>query len=111
MWKKISSSLGDIDTYTLWTHLYQALTQDLDKLMKLDNGNTNGNCNSSSIVGENIDIGIAKACGQYICMILKRASYNAEADIHKQHLIKYIELIEVCAELFLFKKICNLNKT
>ncbi|XP_039313851.1 uncharacterized protein LOC105205884 isoform X2 [Solenopsis invicta] len=91
VWTKVSSSLGGIDVYTLWTHLYQMLSQDLCVLMKLETENSIGN---SSAVGENIDIGIAKACGQYICMISKRILSNAKANMYQQRLMEFIELIE-----------------
>lgn len=68
------------------------LSQDLCVLMKLETENSIGN---SSAVGENIDIGIAKACGQYICMISKRILSNAKANMYQQRLMEFIELIEV----------------
>ncbi|XP_050452808.1 uncharacterized protein LOC126852251 [Cataglyphis hispanica] len=91
IWEKISNSLGNIDIHTLWTHLYQALSQDLDKLMKLEIKN---DPNSSTVVSENIDIGIARACGQNICMISKRILSNAKVKIYQQRLMEFIELIE-----------------
>ncbi|XP_070154106.1 uncharacterized protein [Polyergus mexicanus] len=91
VWEKISNSLGSIDIHTLWTHLYQALSQDLDKLMKLEIKNDS---NSSTVASENIDIGIARACGQNICMISKRILSNAKVKIYQQRLMEFIELIE-----------------
>lgn len=90
--EKISNSLGSIDTHTLWTQLYQALSQDLDTLMKLETKNDLGN---STVIGENIDIGIARACGQYICMISKRVLSNVKVNKYQQRLVEFIELIEV----------------
>ncbi|KAL6433441.1 hypothetical protein ACFW04_006525 [Cataglyphis niger] len=91
IWEKISNSLGSIDIHTLWTHLYQALSQDLDKLMKLEIKN---DPNSLTVMSENIDIGIARACGQNICMISKRILSNAKVKIYQQRLMEFIELIE-----------------
>ncbi|XP_036147674.1 uncharacterized protein LOC105834486 isoform X2 [Monomorium pharaonis] len=90
VWTKVSNFLGGIDVHTLWTHLYQALSQDLDALMKFETKNID----TSSSVGENIDIGIARACGQYICMISKRILSNAKANIYQQRLVEFIALIE-----------------
>ncbi|XP_012220664.1 uncharacterized protein [Linepithema humile] len=89
--RKISNSLGHINIHTLWTHLYQALSQDLDTLKKLE---TRNDFNNSTLVGENIDIGIAKACGLHMCMMSKRILSNAKANIYRQRLIEFIELIE-----------------
>jgi len=60
--------------------------------MKLE---TKSDYSSLSVVGENIDIGIARACGQYICMISKRISSNVKANMYQQRLMEFIELIEV----------------
>jgi len=68
------------------------LSQDLDTLMKLEIKNDFGN---SSIVGENIDIGIARACGQYVCMISKRILSNTKVNMYQQRLMEFIDLIEV----------------
>lgn len=91
VWTKVSSSLGGIDVHTLWTHLYQTLSQDLSTLMKLE---TKNDSDSPRVVGENIDIGIARACGQYICIISKRVLSNAKADMYQQRLMEFIDLIE-----------------
>ncbi|KMQ97038.1 hypothetical protein RF55_2653 [Lasius niger] len=91
VWEKISSSLGNIDIHILWTHLYQALSQDLAKLMKLE---TKNDSSSSTVASENIDIGIARACGQNICMISKRILSNAKIKTYQQRLIEFIESIE-----------------
>lgn len=72
--------------------MYQALSQDLSALMKLEVKNDFDN---STVVGENIDIGIARACGQYICMISKRMLSNARTNMYQQRLMESIELIEV----------------
>lgn len=60
--------------------------------MKLE---TKSDFGSSSIVGENIDIGIARACGQYICMVSKRILSNARVNRYQQRVMEFIELIEV----------------
>ncbi|XP_011643249.1 uncharacterized protein LOC105431031 [Pogonomyrmex barbatus] len=91
VWAKISSSLGLIDVHVLWTHLYQTLSQDLDTLMKLE---IKHDLNSPNVVGENIDIGIARACGQYIRMISKRILSNTKANIYQERLMEFIEVIE-----------------
>lgn len=62
--------------------------------MKLETKNEFRVYNSSE-VGENIDIGIARACGQYICMISKRILSNAKTNMYQQRLMESIELIEV----------------
>lgn len=72
--------------------MYQVLSQDLSALMKLE---TKNEFDISSEVGENIDIGIARACGQYICMISKRILSNAKTNMYQQRLMESIELIEV----------------
>ncbi|XP_026829108.1 uncharacterized protein LOC113562808 [Ooceraea biroi] len=89
--EKISNSLGSVDIYTLWTRLYQVLSQDLDTLMKLE---TKNDLSSSTLVGENIDIGIARMCGQYICMISKCALSNAKVSKYEERLVEFIQLIE-----------------
>jgi len=71
--------------------LYQMLSQDLDTLMKLEIKTDFGNSN----IGENIDIGIARACGQYICMISKRILSNTKVNMYQQRLMEFIDLIEV----------------
>lgn len=60
--------------------------------MKLE---TESDFDNLPIVGENIDIGIARACGQYICMMSKRVLSNAKASKYQQRLMESIELIEV----------------
>ncbi|EFN86957.1 hypothetical protein EAI_05187 [Harpegnathos saltator] len=95
IWKKISTSLGSIDTHILWTHLYQALSQDLDMLMKLEIKDDTSNF---SAVGENIDIGIARVCGEQICMTLRRVLSNAKANNYQQNIMEIIELIESLSE-------------
>lgn len=60
--------------------------------MKLE---TKSDYGSLSVVGENIDIGIARACGQYMCMLSKRISSNIKANMYEQRLVEFIELIEV----------------
>lgn len=60
--------------------------------MKLE---TKSDFGSLNVVGENIDIGIARACGQYICMISKRILSNVKANMYQQRLMEFIELIEV----------------
>lgn len=72
--------------------MYQALSQDLNALMKLE---IESEFDSSNEVGENIDIGIARACGQYICMISKCILSNARTNTYQQRLLESIELIEV----------------
>lgn len=93
----VSSSLGDIDTYTLWTHLYQMLSQDLVMLTKLET--KDDDISSFPAVGENIDIGIARVCGQQICMILRRVLADAKANKYQQCIMEFIELIEVACSL------------
>ena len=78
--------------HTLWTHLYQMLSQDLNILMKLETKNDFDNLN---VVGESIDIGIARASGQYICMISKRILSNTKINMYQQRLMEFIDLIEV----------------
>ncbi|XP_014489311.1 PREDICTED: uncharacterized protein LOC106752256 isoform X2 [Dinoponera quadriceps] len=90
IWRNVSSSLADIDTHTLWTYLYQALSQDLDMLMKLEIKDIS----SFPTIGENIDISIAKACGQQICMILRRMLSNTKANKYQQHIMEFIGLVE-----------------
>lgn len=51
--------------------------------------------NSFPTVGENIDIGIARVCGQQICMVFRRVLSNAKASKHQQSIVEFIELIEV----------------
>ncbi|XP_077266327.1 uncharacterized protein LOC143899706 isoform X2 [Temnothorax americanus] len=94
IWTKVSSSLSGIGVHPLWTQLYQTLSQDLDTLMKLE---TKSDLGGSSAVGENIDIGIARACGQYICAISKGISSNIRANVYQQRLVEFIELIESLA--------------
>ncbi|XP_011262623.1 uncharacterized protein LOC105255191 [Camponotus floridanus] len=91
VWEKISNSLGKIDVHILWTHLYDALSQDLDKLMKLEIKNDSTH---STVESEVIDIGIAKACGQNICMISKNILSEAKVRTYQQRLMEFIELIE-----------------
>ncbi|XP_072757771.1 uncharacterized protein [Anoplolepis gracilipes] len=91
IWEKISNSLGSIDTHTLWTHLYRALSEDLDKLMKLE---TTNDSNSLTAASENMDIGIAKACGQNVCMISKRILSNVKVKTYQQNITEFVELIE-----------------
>ncbi|GAB1862048.1 hypothetical protein CAJAP_03127 [Camponotus japonicus] len=91
VWEKISNSLGNIDVHILWTYLYQALSQDLDKLMKLEIKNDS---NHSTVESEVIDIGIARACGQNICMISKYILSEAKVRTYQQRLMEFIELIE-----------------
>ncbi|XP_032668739.1 uncharacterized protein LOC116842949 isoform X2 [Odontomachus brunneus] len=91
IWEKVSSSLGTIDTHTLWNHLCQALSQDLDMLMKLE---TKDDINNFPAVGENIDIGIARVCGQQMCMVFRRVLSIAKADKYQQSVVEFIELIE-----------------
>lgn len=63
--------------------------------MKLE---TKSDFGSSSIVGENIDIGIARACGQYICTVSKHILSNARVNRYQQRLMEFLELIEVVWE-------------
>lgn len=56
--------------------------------------------NNSTVASENIDIGIARACGQNICMISKRILSNAKVKIYQQRLMEFIELIEVMCGFF-----------
>lgn len=70
--------------------MYQALSQDLDMLMKLETKN-----DLSTLVGENIDIGIARTCGQHICMMTKCILSNAKVNKYEQRLVEFIKLIEV----------------
>ncbi|XP_018303715.1 uncharacterized protein [Mycetomoellerius zeteki] len=91
IWTKVSNSLNSIDVHTLWTHLYQMLSEDLNTLMKLETKNDFDNLN---IVGESIDIGIARASGQYICMISKRILSNTKVNMYQQRLMEFIDLIE-----------------
>ncbi|KAL0121619.1 hypothetical protein PUN28_006853 [Cardiocondyla obscurior] len=93
IWKKVLSSLGGINVHTLWTHLYQALSQDLNTLMKLE---TKKNFTSLN-VGENLDLGIARVCGQYIYMTSKRILSDTKATIYEQRIIEYMNLIESLA--------------
>lgn len=79
--------------HTLWTHLYQMLSQDLNILMKLETKNDFEH--NLNVVGESIDIGIARASGQYICMISKRILSNTKINMYQQRLMEFIELIEV----------------
>lgn len=51
--------------------------------------------NHSTVESEVIDIGIARACGQNICMISKRILSDAKVRTYQQHLMEFIELIEV----------------
>lgn len=86
----------------LWTHLYQALSQDLDKLMKLE---TKNDSNHSTVESEVIDIGIARACGQNICMVSKCILSEAKVRTYQQRLMEFIELIEVIyVDFFKYKK-------
>ncbi|KYM93814.1 hypothetical protein ALC62_15515, partial [Cyphomyrmex costatus] len=91
IWAKVSNSLSNIDVHTLWTHLYQMLSQDLNTLTKLE---TKNDFDNSNIIGESIDIGIARASGQYICMISKRMLSNAKINMYQQRLMEFIDLIE-----------------
>lgn len=68
------------------------LSEDLNTLMKLETKNDFDNLN---IVGESIDIGIARASGQYICMISKRILSNTKVNMYQQRLMEFIDLIEV----------------
>ncbi|KYM81869.1 hypothetical protein ALC53_07661 [Atta colombica] len=92
IWTKILNSLSSIDVHTLWTHLYQMLSQDLNILMKLETKNDFEH--NLNVVGESIDIGIARASGQYICMISKRILSNTKINMYQQRLMEFIELIE-----------------
>lgn len=49
----------------------------------------------STVESEVIDIGIAKACGQNICMISKNILSEAKVRTYQQRLMEFIELIEV----------------
>ncbi|XP_029167338.1 uncharacterized protein LOC114937840 [Nylanderia fulva] len=91
VWQKISSSLGSINAHTLWTYLYQSLSLDLDKLMKLEIKNDSS---SSTVTGEDLDIGIARLCGQNICLISKRVLSDAKVKACQQRLMELIESIE-----------------
>jgi len=64
--------------------------------MKLE---TKNDLSSSTLVGENIDIGIARMCGQHICMISKCVLSNAKVSKYEQRLMEFIELIEVAQKI------------
>lgn len=51
--------------------------------------------NNFFAVGENIDIGIARVCGQQICMILRQVLSNTKANKYQECIMEFIELIEV----------------
>lgn len=53
------------------------------------------------VVGENIDIGIARVCGQQICMILRHTLSNAMANKHQRSIMQFIELIDVGVIFFI----------
>ncbi|XP_011865607.1 PREDICTED: uncharacterized protein LOC105560797 [Vollenhovia emeryi] len=92
IWTKMSSTLGGIDVHTLWTHLCQALSQDVDTLKKLEA--ESDQLVGTSVVGENKDIGIARACGQHIAMASKSILSSTKANMCQEHLVEFIHLIE-----------------
>lgn len=50
---------------------------------------------NSTVVGQNIDIGIARACGQHLYMKSKTVLSNSIANKHQQLIMEFIDNIEV----------------
>ncbi|KAK2588192.1 hypothetical protein KPH14_004231 [Odynerus spinipes] len=102
---KILNSLGHIKVPTLWVHLYQGLCQDVDNLMKLRTTITSKNTSMDNIGKEyldaneeDIDTGIARLCGKYICIFSKKLFSEKKANEYQHEIMKYIENIETCVE-------------
>nr|XP_003701315.1 PREDICTED: uncharacterized protein LOC100883207 [Megachile rotundata] len=91
VWNTVSSNLDHIEVPTLWHHLYENLTQDVDLLIQYT---------STKPIDTNkkdINIGIAKIHGQHISMVSKQLLYNAEAKEHQQNVLEFIEKFEMAS--------------
>ena len=91
VWNTISNNLDRMEVPTLWHHLYQNLTKDVDSLIK------SASMKSMDTDKKSINIGIARIYGQHICMISKQLLYNTRAKKHQQNVLELIEKIEVAS--------------
>lgn len=91
VWDLVSSNLQHIEVPTLWFHLYQSLTQDVDTLIKSEA------MQSINTDEKNINVGTAKIYGQHISMVSKRLLYSAKANNHQQNVLELIGSIEAAS--------------
>lgn len=92
VWEMLLSSLDHIEVPTLWVHLYQNLTEDVDSLIKSET------MKSMDPDEKNITIGIGRIYGQHISMVSRRLLYNAKANNHQQNVLEFIEKIETASK-------------
>ena len=92
VWNKIAEDLSPIELSTLWNALLAKRTQDTVELMELETPEV---ADTRGKVGEEMDIGIARACGQYMATYARRTIHRCKVHENEQLIMDYIEKIEV----------------
>lgn len=93
-WNKVAETLSTVGILTLWNSLLSRRTRDTEELMALGIFEIANN-NNERKSGEDIDIGVARVCGQFVATAAQRLIYRAKINDHEKLVIKYIEKIEV----------------
>ncbi|XP_066586458.1 uncharacterized protein [Prorops nasuta] len=91
--KNISTMLGSVNIPSLWTSLYQIHAQNMEIInpAKQEIGNKS---NMNNEVGENIEIGIARAHNLHINLFTKTIAYDAKVKQYEEIIMDFIEQIE-----------------
>ncbi|KAG7214079.1 hypothetical protein KM043_001441 [Ampulex compressa] len=91
VWDEISNVLGNVEISRLWANMYQCLSVDVQRLINLAATKV---ADATVIDGENIDIGIARMCGQHICSVSKRLLASSRAKQLQESVMQLIEQID-----------------
>ncbi|XP_017879897.1 uncharacterized protein LOC108624848 isoform X2 [Ceratina calcarata] len=91
-WNRISSNLSHIEVPTLWRHIYQNLTEDVDALIMSEIAKPK--CSDE----KGINIGIARIYGQHICMVSRQLIHKKRANNYQQNVMEFIEKIETASD-------------
>ncbi|CAK9816233.1 hypothetical protein ANTQUA_LOCUS8813 [Anthophora quadrimaculata] len=89
VWDMVSTNLNHIEVPTLWFHIYQNLTDDVDTLIKLSETMKSMNKDEKGI-----NVGFARIYGQHISVVTNRLLSNVKASNYQQSVLEFIGKIE-----------------